>query len=287
MRPREREPRLHCTIRCPVTRSCTFENKREESVRPAWEARTLQTKESQRTSVGEFPSTCSSRSRQHPPYTFIPPRTLRRTATLDPHLARRLTRDAFLNEPDPVRTRMDSAPPASSGGLLAKRRNRNKKGLALGSESAKPGTLSGTSAASLLAAPLAPPVPSRPPPIQVAGSSRSNRTSINSASEISGLVGGYLTSPAESPLLPTTPSLSSSSSSRSRGLSDRLADLELGVEFKLDLRNEDLQVISELGCGNGGTVSRALHVPTKVVMAKKVSSLLSPELLSCGSWRLT
>ncbi|GAA5872163.1 hypothetical protein JCM16303_000996 [Sporobolomyces ruberrimus] len=172
---------------------------------------------------------------------------------------------------------MDSAPPASSGGLLAKRRNRNKKGLALGSESAKPGTLSGTSAASLLAAPLAPPVPSRPPPIQVAGSSRSNRTSINSASEISGLVGGYLTSPAESPLLPTTPSLSSSSSSRSRGLSDRLADLELGVEFKLDLRNEDLQVISELGCGNGGTVSRALHVPTKVVMAKKVVHIATSE----------
>ena len=172
------------------------------------------------------------------------------------------------------------------GGLLAKRKNRNKKGLLLGAEAAKPGTLSGTSAAQLLAAPLAPPIPSRPgQPIQVSGSSRSsNRASIES----SGLVGSsYLTSPAESPLLPTTPSLSSSStasSSRSRGLSERLADLELGVEFKLDLRNEDLQVISELGCGNGGTVSRALHVPTKVVMAKKASRRRS---LHCQSTKLT
>ncbi|GAA5833098.1 hypothetical protein JCM5353_004233 [Sporobolomyces roseus] len=176
---------------------------------------------------------------------------------------------------------MDPPSPSSTGGggLLAKRKNRNKKGLALGAEAAKPGTLSGTSAASFLAAPLAPPIPSRPgQPIQVSGSSRSNRASIES----SGLVGGYgsLTSPAESPLLPTTPSLSSSStasSSRSRGLSERLADLELGVEFKLDLRNEDLQVISELGCGNGGTVSRALHVPTKVVMAKKVVHIATSE----------
>lgn len=172
-----------------------------------------------------------------------------------------------------VRRRMDTSPLAAppGAGLLARRKNRNKKGLALGSEAAKPGTLSGHSAADLLAAPASvaglatPPVPSRPPPIQVAGSSRSNRASLI---ETSGLSIG-----AESPLLPTTPSLSTSSSSsfRSRGLSDRLADLELGVEFKLDLRNEDLHVISELGCGNGGTVSKALHVPTKVVMAKKVS----------------
>ncbi|GAA5834207.1 hypothetical protein JCM3766R1_004489 [Sporobolomyces carnicolor] len=174
---------------------------------------------------------------------------------------------------------MDTSPLAAppGAGLLARRKNRNKKGLALGSEAAKPGTLSGHSAADLLAAPASvaglatPPVPSRPPPIQVAGSSRSNRASLI---ETSGLSIG-----AESPLLPTTPSLSTSSSSsfRSRGLSDRLADLELGVEFKLDLRNEDLHVISELGCGNGGTVSKALHVPTKVVMAKKVVHIATSE----------
>ncbi|GAA6050856.1 hypothetical protein JCM3770_005741 [Rhodotorula araucariae] len=169
-----------------------------------------------------------------------------------------------------------SAPPLDGGlappaGLLARRaKNRNKKGLALSGDAAKPGTLAGASAADLLqpAAPP-PPVPARPRPIQVAGSSRSsNRTSIASLDSAEGA----------SPLLPTTPSQSSSlgtseaASARSyhNRLSEQLATLELGVEFKLDLRNEDLEVLEELGCGNGGTVSRALHVPTKAIMAKKV-----------------
>ena len=139
----------------------------------------------------------------------------------------------------------------SPGGLLARRgKNRNKKGLALGSEAAKPGTLMGASAADLLQAPaplvgssssslsstMTSPVgslgaatprtsegSSRPQPIQVAGSSRSNRTSIIS-----------LSSDTTSPL-PSTPSLSSSSaSSRSyhNQLNEQLATLELGVEFK-------------------------------------------------------
>ncbi|GAA6021399.1 hypothetical protein JCM11491_006695 [Sporobolomyces phaffii] len=162
-------------------------------------------------------------------------------------------------------------PPPAGGGVLARRsKNRNKKGLLLGAESAKPGTLAGTSAAALLhqnaatPPPPPPPVPSRPPggPIQVAGSSRSNRrASVQS-----------LEAPSSSSA--TTPSASSSGMS---ARSHRLADLELGVEFKLDLRNEDLEVMSELGCGNGGTVSRALHVPTKVVMAKKVVHIATSE----------
>ncbi|KAG0256461.1 MAP kinase kinase (MEK) [Actinomortierella ambigua] len=49
-----------------------------------------------------------------------------------------------------------------------------------------------------------------------------------------------------------------------------LPDLELGVEFKLDLRSEDLQTLEELGAGNGGTVSRVTHLPTKAIMARKV-----------------
>ena len=47
--------------------------------------------------------------------------------------------------------------------------------------------------------------------------------------------------------------------------------LEIGVEFKLDLRSEDLIVVKELGAGNGGTVSKVIHAATKVVMAKKVN----------------
>ena len=47
--------------------------------------------------------------------------------------------------------------------------------------------------------------------------------------------------------------------------------LEIGVEFKLDFKTEDLIVLKELGAGNGGTVSKVMHAATKVIMAKKVT----------------
>lgn len=46
--------------------------------------------------------------------------------------------------------------------------------------------------------------------------------------------------------------------------------LEIGVEFRLDLKAEDLIVLRELGSGNGGTVSKVQHAATKVIMARKV-----------------
>lgn len=61
-----------------------------------------------------------------------------------------------------------------------------------------------------------------------------------------------------------------SNHSHSNSLTNQLAQLELGVEFKLDLRDEDFQALTKLGSGNGGTVSKALHIPTQTVMAKKV-----------------
>jgi mitogen-activated protein kinase kinase len=61
-------------------------------------------------------------------------------------------------------------------------------------------------------------------------------------------------------------------------LSEQMATLELGVEFKLDLRAEDLKTIERLGAGNGGTVSKVMHIPTKTIMAKKVRSLASKAL---------
>ncbi|KAH8915724.1 putative dual specificity protein kinase Fuz7 [Atractiella rhizophila] len=64
---------------------------------------------------------------------------------------------------------------------------------------------------------------------------------------------------------------SSASSVSQHKLSESMATLEIGIEFKLDLRiGEDLKVLEELGSGNGGTVSKALHIPTKRIMAKKV-----------------
>lgn len=52
--------------------------------------------------------------------------------------------------------------------------------------------------------------------------------------------------------------------------SNRADTLEIGLEFKLDLRSEDLVVLKELGAGNGGTVSKVMHATTKVTMARKV-----------------
>ncbi|KAH7082613.1 kinase-like domain-containing protein [Paraphoma chrysanthemicola] len=54
------------------------------------------------------------------------------------------------------------------------------------------------------------------------------------------------------------------------GNDERQDTLEIGVEFQLDLKAEDLIVLRELGSGNGGTVSKVQHAATKVVMARKV-----------------
>lgn len=148
-----------------------------------------------------------------------------------------------------------------SGSTLPQpKKNRNKKSLVLGAAAAKPGTLSGLEGGSLLAGtantgtgtgvgvPHARPPPRRPAPIQV--SARRGPSSL--------------------PTTPT-PAASSSSSEYHNKLSEQLATLELGVEFKLDLREEDLTRVEELGAGNGGTVERVKHGPTGIMMAKKAS----------------
>lgn len=48
------------------------------------------------------------------------------------------------------------------------------------------------------------------------------------------------------------------------------AQLEIGIEFNLSLKQEDLEIIKELGSGNGGTVSKIKHLPTGTTMARKV-----------------
>lgn len=53
---------------------------------------------------------------------------------------------------------------------------------------------------------------------------------------------------------------------------ERTAQLEIGIEYKLDLKREDLEVLKELGHGNGGTVSKVRHIATGTVMARKVCS---------------
>ncbi|KAH6631198.1 kinase-like domain-containing protein [Chaetomium sp. MPI-SDFR-AT-0129] len=51
---------------------------------------------------------------------------------------------------------------------------------------------------------------------------------------------------------------------------DNAAQLEIGIEFNLDLKPEDLEIIKDLGAGNGGTVSKVKHIPTNTVMARKI-----------------
>lgn len=52
--------------------------------------------------------------------------------------------------------------------------------------------------------------------------------------------------------------------------SRQTAQLEIGIEYKLDLKREDLEVLKDLGHGNGGTVSKVRHMATGTVMARKV-----------------
>lgn len=54
------------------------------------------------------------------------------------------------------------------------------------------------------------------------------------------------------------------------GQEGRTAQLEIGIEYKLDLKREDLKEIKQLGSGNGGTVSKVQHIATGTVMARKV-----------------
>lgn len=67
------------------------------------------------------------------------------------------------------------------------------------------------------------------------------------------------------------------SHSRNSYSEDTSAQLEIGIEFNLDLRPEDLEIIKDLGSGNGGTVSKVKHIPTNTTMARKVSSPNGPE----------
>ncbi|KAH7909232.1 kinase-like domain-containing protein [Hygrophoropsis aurantiaca] len=53
-------------------------------------------------------------------------------------------------------------------------------------------------------------------------------------------------------------------------LSNTLANLDMNAETRFDLRNEDLKDLQELGQGNGGSVKKVEHTPTRTIMAKKI-----------------
>jgi len=47
----------------------------------------------------------------------------------------------------------------------------------------------------------------------------------------------------------------------------------MNAETRFDLRNEDLKDLQELGQGNGGSVKKVEHIPSKMIMAKKASTI--------------
>lgn len=51
------------------------------------------------------------------------------------------------------------------------------------------------------------------------------------------------------------------------------AQLEIGIEYSLDLKGDDLEVLKDLGHGNGGSVSKVRHLATGTVMARKVGPI--------------
>jgi mitogen-activated protein kinase kinase len=79
-----------------------------------------------------------------------------------------------------------------------------------------------------------------------------------------------LNKPPPRPAVP--PETSQQMGSEIDDLAGRTQQLEIGIEYKLDLKREDLEVMKELGSGNGGTVSKVKHIATGTIMARKVSS---------------
>jgi hypothetical protein len=65
------------------------------------------------------------------------------------------------------------------------------------------------------------------------------------------------------------------SDSPTGGATTAMQEMSLPQETQMSLRPGDLEVLSELGAGNGGTVNKVLHKPSGNVMARKV----------CVAWR--
>jgi mitogen-activated protein kinase kinase len=81
-----------------------------------------------------------------------------------------------------------------------------------------------------------------------------------------------LAAPAPRPVAPSESDLQIPGGNASES-TRQTAQLEIGIEYKLDLKREDLEVLKDLGHGNGGTVSKVRHMATGTIMARKVSCM--------------
>jgi mitogen-activated protein kinase kinase len=68
------------------------------------------------------------------------------------------------------------------------------------------------------------------------------------------------------PMIP----MESPATGRRSAMIHSLARLDLKAMPKLDIKNQDLRKLADLGQGNGGSVEKVQHVPTGTIMAKKI-----------------
>ncbi|GME95926.1 unnamed protein product [Ambrosiozyma monospora] len=55
--------------------------------------------------------------------------------------------------------------------------------------------------------------------------------------------------------------------------------LELGLEYQLPIKADELVLLKKLGAGQGGTVSKVLHLPTQKSMARKIIPIDAKEVI--------
>ena len=108
----------------------------------------------------------------------------------------------------------------------------------------------------------------RPPPMNLKPKVAADTPPPSDSSAVDGLV-------AIAPAPSSAPASGTASAGAKRmtyhtTLSNTLASLDLNAEVKYDLRDEDLKDLRELGQGNGGSVKKVEHVPSRTIMAKKV-----------------
>lgn len=108
----------------------------------------------------------------------------------------------------------------------------------------------------------------RPPPMNLKPKAAADMPPASISSAVDGFV-------AVAPTPSSAPATGTSSAGAKRmtyhtTLSNTLASLDLNAEVKYDLRDEDLKDLHELGQGNGGSVKKVEHVPSRTIMAKKV-----------------
>jgi mitogen-activated protein kinase kinase len=108
----------------------------------------------------------------------------------------------------------------------------------------------------------------RPPPMNLKPKVAADPPPPSDSSAVDGLV-AIAPAPSSAPAS-GTPSAGAKRMTYHTTLSNTLASLDLNAEVKYDLRDEDLKDLHELGQGNGGSVKKVEHVPSRTIMAKKV-----------------